>query len=113
MKTPKITIIGGGSYSWSPKFIRDIVITPHLAGSKIMLHDIDPESLEIVHALGEKIINQVHGDYSIEKSLSLESALQDADFIILTITTGGLEAMRYDLEIPEKYGVYHSVGPNV
>jgi alpha-galactosidase len=30
--------------------------------------------------------------------------------VILTITTGGLEAMRHDLEIPAKYGIKQSVG---
>jgi alpha-galactosidase len=113
MKAPKITIIGGGSYSWGPQFIRDIAITPQLAGSKIVLHDLNPEPLDIVHALGEKILGLVSGENTVEKTLSLDEALQDADFVILTITTGGLEAMRYDLEIPEKYGVFHSVGDTV
>jgi alpha-galactosidase len=33
--------------------------------------------------------------------------------VIVTITTGGLEAMRHDLDIPRKYGIYQSVGDTV
>ena len=113
MKHPKIVIIGGGSYTWGPQFIRDIAITPTLSGSSIVLHDINPEPLDLVFAVGEKVIQATGGQIQLEKTLSLDDALKDADFVILTITTGGLEAMRQDLEIPEKYGVFHSVGDTV
>jgi alpha-galactosidase/6-phospho-beta-glucosidase family protein len=113
MKQPKIVIVGGGSYSWGPQFIRDFAITPELSGCSIVLHDINPESLNLVYRLGEKIIGAVGGGYDLEKTLSLDEALTDADFVILTITTGGLEAMRHDLEIPEKYGIFQSVGDTV
>ena len=36
----KITIIGGGSYTWGPTFLRDIFATPELRGATIVLHDI-------------------------------------------------------------------------
>ena len=47
---PKIVIIGGGSFSWGPLFIRDLGIAPELAGSQIVLHDIDPQALDLVEA---------------------------------------------------------------
>jgi alpha-galactosidase len=109
----RIVIIGGGSYTWGPLFIRDIVVTPELAGSTIVLHDIDPEALDLVHALGQKVIQAGDRAFNIEKSLNLGESLRGADYVILTITTGGLEAMRHDLEIPERYGIYHSVGDTV
>jgi alpha-galactosidase len=37
-------------------------------------------------------------------------ALAGADVVIIAISTGRLEAMRHDLAIPEKYGIYHTVG---
>jgi len=36
----KITIIGGGSFTWGPTFLRDIFGTSELKGSTIVLHDI-------------------------------------------------------------------------
>jgi alpha-galactosidase/6-phospho-beta-glucosidase family protein len=112
MTGPKITIVGGGSYSWGPLFVRDLLIAPGLQNARIVLHDNDPQALEAVHELGRKMVAQ-RGQGSVERTLDPDEALGGADFVILTITTGGLEAMRHDLEIPEKYGVNQSVGDTV
>ena len=106
----KITIIGGGSYTWGPTFLRDIFATPELRGSTIVLEDILPERVDLVYTLGRKMIDDCKLDFHLEKTLSLEEALQGADFVILTITTGRLESMRPDLEIPARYGIQQSVG---
>jgi len=106
----KIVIIGGGSYTWGPKFLRDIFVTTELRGSKIVLEDIVQDRVDLVYALGKKMIDDFHLDFRLEKSLSLDDSLRDADFIILTITTGRLKAMRPDLEIPARYGIKQSVG---
>ena len=106
----KIVIIGGGSYTWGPTFVRDIFATPELAGSTLVLHDIIQDRVDLVHALGQKMIQEFNLNFHLEIMLSLEEALQGADFIILTITTGRLESMRSDLEIPAKYGIKQSVG---
>lgn len=106
----KIAIIGGGSYTWGPTFMRDIFGTPELNGSTIVLQDVVQERVDLVYALGQKMIQDFNLDFHLEKTLSLDEALQGADFIILTITTGRLESMRPDLEIPEKYGIKQSVG---
>jgi len=107
---PKIVIIGGGSYSWGPTFMRDIFATPELAGSTLVLQDIVSERVDLVYALGQKMIQDFNLNFRLEKTPSLEDALQGADFVILTITTGRLESMRPDLEIPAKYGLKQSVG---
>lgn len=106
----KIVIIGGGSYSWGPTFMRDIFGTPELKGSMIVLQDIAQDRVDLVYALGKKMIDDFHLEFHLEKTLSLDEALQGADFVILTITTGSLESMRTDLEIPAKYGIKQSVG---
>lgn len=106
----KITLIGAGSHSWGPVFLRDIIITPELVGSEICLHDIDAERMELNFRLAQIFVATTQADFRITQTLSLDEALHGADFIILTITTGGLEAMRHDLEIPARYGVQQSVG---
>ena len=42
-----------------------------------------------------------------------EAALKDADFVIITISTGGFGTMAHDLKIPEKFGIYQTVGDTV
>ncbi len=109
----KIVIIGAGSYSWGPTFLRDIFVTPALAGSTVTLHDIDAERLALNFRLGRKMIADFGLDFRLEQTRSLDEALSGADFILLTITTGGLDTMRPDLEIPWKYGIRQSVGDTV
>ena len=112
MTGPKITIIGGGSYSWGPLFVRDLLIAPALQNAAIVLHDIDAQALAAVYDLGQIMVQQRGGGH-VECTLDLDEALYGADFVILTITTGGLDAMRHDVEIPERYGVYQAVGDTV
>lgn len=113
MSHPKIVLIGGGSYNWTPTLVRDIVATQDLEGSTITLHDIDSKSLEVMLSLGKRIIEQTGREFKIEATEDRRGALQDAEYVVLTISTGGLEAMRYDLEIPLRYGIYQSVGDTV
>ena len=112
MTGPKITIVGGGSYSWGPLFVRDLLVAPGLQDAAIVLHDVDAQALATVYDLGQIMVQQ-HGGGRVERTLNLDEALRGADFVILTITTGGLEAMRYDVEIPERYDVYQAVGDTV
>jgi alpha-galactosidase len=109
---PKIVIVGGGSFAWGPLFVRDLLVAPALGGARIVLHDVDPQALALVQRLGKRMVERL-GRGCVEQTLDLDEALAGADFVILTITTGGLEAMRHDVEIPEQYGVYQSVGDTV
>ena len=36
--------------------------------------------------------------------------LRGARYVVITISTGGLDAMGRDLAIPERFGIYHTVG---
>lgn len=113
MEKEKITLIGGGSLQWTPKLLVDFVLTDELKGSHICLYDIDEKALSLMHCLGKRIIKEAKKDFHLTSTTSLEEALQDANYVILSISTGGLAAMRYDLEIPLKYGIYQSVGDTV
>lgn len=109
----KITIIGGGSLLWTPKIVTDILIDKDLDGSEIVLMDIDPEALGLMHRYCKKIKELVKSRTKIVTSENMDEALTGSDFVIVTISTGGLEAMRIDLEIPEKYGIFQTVGDTV
>ena len=106
----KVTIIGGGSYLWAFGFARQFVLSEHLSDVHLSLMDIDPEALGLVAAAAERI-NRAHGSpVRIETGTELAAALQGADFVVTCISTGGLDAMRHDLEIPDRYGIPHTVG---
>lgn len=109
----KIAFIGGGSVQWTPGLIVDMALTESLAGAKLVLHDIDSSALDLLSRAGKRIVNQLNGDLQITTTTDRATALRDADFVILCVSIGGLPAMRNDLEIPERYGVFQSVGDTV
>jgi alpha-galactosidase len=109
----KIAIIGGGSYSWAFTIVRDLVVTPELEGSTIVLEDTESEALQITGPLCRKVVRKARRDFKIETTTSEAAALKDADFVILTISTGGLDSMEHDIGVPLKYGIYQSVGDTV
>jgi len=142
MAHPKITIIGGGSYLWGPQFLVDLMLTPELAGpadvarhkyggakaarkpapgratmaesaAQVVLHDIDPDALDLVYRFGQLAKEKLNSSLTLSKTGNRNDAIRDAGYVMLAISTGGLEAMRHDLEIPARYGIMQPVGDTV
>jgi alpha-galactosidase len=112
MREVNIVIIGGGSHNWSPKLMADLALTHTLRG-RLTLMDIDPQPLSLMVDLGRRMMDQLGGHFQIAGTDDLSQALDGADYVILTINTGGYTATRQDLEIPEKYGLVQTVGDTV
>jgi alpha-galactosidase/6-phospho-beta-glucosidase family protein len=110
---PKLAVVGGGSYQWGPKIILDVALKMELRRGTLVLHDINAEALDDMFDWGEKALNEADADLQLEKTLSIEDALEGADFVVLSISTGGLDATALDLEIPAQYGVVQTVGDTV
>jgi alpha-galactosidase/6-phospho-beta-glucosidase family protein len=110
---PKIAFVGGGSYQWGPKIILDVALNEELRGGSLVLHDINGEALGDLYEWGTRALAVAQADLKLEKTLRLEEALKGADFVVLSISTGGLDATALDLEIPARYGVVQTVGDTV
>jgi len=109
----KIAFVGGGSVQWTPKLVTDMALTETLASANLALHDIDADALELLTRACERIVGQVGGNLQVTATLDRAEALRGADFVILCVAIGGLAAVRNDLEIPERYGIYQPVGDTV
>ncbi len=110
---PRIVVVGGGSFQWVPKLLIDLVNTPSLADAELVLQDINPDPLEpmadfVRHVVGLKGVN-----LTVSTTTNQREALAGADYVVVTISTGGFASMRHDLEIPEKHGIKQSVGDTV
>jgi alpha-galactosidase/6-phospho-beta-glucosidase family protein len=110
---PRIAFVGGGSYQWGPKIIQDVALNEDLRGATLVLHDINGEALEDMYEWGTKALDVAKADLNLEKTQRLEEALRGAHFVVLSISTGGLDATALDLEIPARYGVVQTVGDTV
>jgi alpha-galactosidase/6-phospho-beta-glucosidase family protein len=110
---PRIAFVGGGSYQWGPKIIQDVALNEELRGGTLILHDTNDEALEDMYQWGTRALDVARADLELEKTQRLEEALRGADFVVLSISTGGLDATALDLEIPARYGVVQTVGDTV
>ncbi len=109
----QITIIGGGSYQWTPELLADLLGTPSLEGAHIVLEDIDPVPLTKMQALGQMVNESLGAKATFATTTDQRAALESADFVIVTISTGGFDSMAIDLEVPARHGIRQSVGDTV
>jgi len=109
----KIVIIGAGSHVFAKNLITDILSYPELRDCTISLVDIDKEALDMTTAFAKKLVDQHHLETKIEATTDRKTVLEGADYVIVSIRVGGLEATRLDVEIPAKYGVKQGIGDTI
>lgn len=100
----KISLIGAGSAVFSLDLIRDICLTPNLAGSTISFMDIDPARLEAAYTLCRRYAAEVGIELRLDKTTDRRESLQGADFVINTALAAGHHRLRDGLEIGRKHG---------
>lgn len=112
---PKIVLLGGGSYTWSPHLLCDILHEPALADAEVVLLDIHLPAANEILAAGETMARTLGKPLRLHVTDSHDDAFRDADFVIITISTGDrdFELMARDLAIPETYGILQTVGDTV
>lgn len=107
----KIAYIGGGSRGWAWRLMADLAIEPALSGT-IALYDIDMEAARHNEIIGNKLSakEECTGKWHYEAVPTLKEALTGADFIIISILPGTFDEMDSDVHLPERHGIYQSVG---
>ncbi|MFD0670724.1 hypothetical protein [Cohnella sp. GCM10027633] len=110
---PKIVLVGGGSVNWTPKLLNDLTLTPSLAGARYTIYDKDEEAAGRMARLGEKLARDRGLAATFDYAMNEREAFAGASFFLITISTGELDAMAHDLDIPERYRIYQTVGDTV
>ncbi|OZB91594.1 alpha-galactosidase [Paenibacillus sp. XY044] len=105
----KISIIGAGS-AFTQEIATDILLIEGIEGGTIALVDIDAERLEIARKLVEKIIELSGKRWNVIASTDRREVIGGSQFVINQIEVGGLQTVRYEYEIPLKYGVNQCIG---
>lgn len=112
-KPVKIAMVGGGSYNWTPRLVRDMVLTPGLENAEFRLLDINLTAAQEVGAAARRMCEDWALPATFEATKDEARALDGADFVVITISTGGYDAMQHDVHLPEKYGIFQTVGDTV
>jgi alpha-galactosidase len=107
---PRITLIGAGSVVFTRNLCNDVLLTPALQESTIVLMDIDPVRLERSRLLVQALIDRRGLKTRVEATTDRRSAVRGAKYVVTTFQQGGLTAYGLDIEIPERYGVEQCIG---
>ncbi|MBE9914084.1 alpha-galactosidase [Paenibacillus donghaensis] len=105
----KITIIGAGS-AFTQEIAVDILNIEGVEGGTIALVDIDADRLEIARKLVLKIVEMTGKRWDVIASVDRREVMAGSQFVINQIEVGGLQTVRYEYEIPLKYGVNQCIG---
>ncbi|NLM76830.1 MAG: hypothetical protein GX173_01920 [Ruminococcaceae bacterium] len=108
----KITLVGGGSYSWAPGlfatfFNNDFFHTE----TELCLFDINKQALEHVYAYCSWY-NSRHPEKAVTLSTTMneDAALEGSDYVVIAISHGGLAAEMEDHHIARRHGFYNVKG---
>lgn len=113
MKRARIAMVGGGSVNWSPGLIRDFLLKEGLGDADFRLLDIDLKAAQTMAEAGRRMASDWSLGATFLPTRSPGRALAGADTVVITISTGGLSAMQHDVHLPERYGIYQTVGDTV
>ncbi|MDE3132739.1 MAG: 6-phospho-beta-glucosidase [Acidobacteriota bacterium] len=100
----KLAVIGAGS-TYTPELVSGLMRErERIAIEQLVLHDIDPERLEVVGGMARRML--ARQGYAGELMLAgeLDAALADADAILLQIRVGGQAARLHDERTPALCG---------
>ena len=110
---PKIAMIGAGSIVFCKTLMMDILATPALRESEFCL--MSPKRLKLERI--KKFTDRVIKDNALKARVSITTdrreALKDADYVIVMLQIGGVNAFKSDYEIPMKYGVDQCIGDSM
>jgi len=101
----KLCVIGAGS-TYTPELVEGILARrDELPITRLALMDIDERKLAIVAGLARRMIEAAAGGPQLMVTMDRAQAIADADFVVVQIRVGGLEARIRDEKVPLEFGV--------
>jgi len=107
----KIAYIGGGSRGWAWGLMSDLAQAEDISGD-VYLYDIDFEAAKNNEIIGNKIkdLPDCKSVWNYKAVKTIGEALTGCNFVVISILPGTFDEMEIDVHMPEKYGIYQSVG---
>lgn len=101
----KITVVGGGS-TYTPElvegFARRALLLPV---EELVLHDIDPERLDVVGGLSRRILARHAFPGRLTTTTDLARALDGSAAVLIQLRVGGQAARLVDETLPNRFGL--------
>ena len=112
-KKPKLVIIGAGSIFFTRAVAVGMCQDPQFRGSTLALVDTDPEMLDVMARLCQRIIQETGAHLTLEATADRKVALREADFVVLSFSIRGVDLRETDTVLPARYGVRQCSGDSI
>ena len=114
MRNLKLTMLGGGSLYFEYA-MAEIACTPELAGSEIVLYDINAERLDLMRRVGLRIAEKTESGLTVRATADRGDALDGADSAVASIGVHGPGHRwhKADTDAVEKLGIIMTTGDTV
>jgi alpha-galactosidase len=112
MKTPKIVLIGAGSHSFGLMMLKDLMDTPQLHGSEVVLVDVVEDKLERMYRLANRMNEIWKADLKLSRTTDRCEAIPGSDFVVTSVERRHYELWSQDILVPEKHGCRRLYGEN-
>ncbi len=106
----KIAMIGAGSVVFSKTLFMDIVSVPVFQDAEFWFMSPTKKKLERIKNFADKVAKENNLKIKNYITQNRREALNQADYVIAMLQIGGVNAFKYDYEIPLKYGVDQCIG---
>jgi alpha-galactosidase len=107
----KTVFLGAGSTVFARNLLGDILGHEELAGSEIVLHDIDATRLETSELVARRVREALKAPATITATTDRRAALDGADYAINMIQVGGYEPCTVtDFDVPKRFGLRQTIG---
>jgi 6-phospho-beta-glucosidase len=101
----KLAYVGGGSSRAAGTMASFLHHGSEFDGSEVVLIDLNPDHLEIVRTIAEKMARKAGLDITITATTDQREGLADVDAVLTSFRPGGFEMRLQDEIIPMRHGV--------
>ena len=107
---PKIAMIGAGSIIFSKTLIMDILAKQGIQNPTFALMGPTMSKLEKVEEYTRRVIQDNGLSAEVYSTTDRRDALRGADYVVVMLQIGGIEAFGVDYQVPLEYGVDQCIG---
>jgi len=109
----RIAMIGAVSVIFCKTLMMDIMATEGLEDSTFVLMNRTEPKLRKMEAFAREVVRENRLPSKIAATTDRRKALDGADYVIVMIQVGGVDAFQLDYEIPLRYGVDECIGDSM
>jgi len=113
VQSPKVVVIGSGSLFFGRQAIWQMVHSLYLNTGTLALVDKNPQRMEKMGQLAEKVTAEAGVALNIEVASDWKDVLLGADFVVLSFAEDTVRYRGLDCAISEKYGIRMCCGDTI